>query len=75
MHDGAGFTGSEVPNYMLSADSGEMQIRFSTDASKNGKGFSAVFSADCPPLQPGQGNLLKILFETDKYIFPFLTYL
>ena len=40
---------------MLSADSGEMQIRFKTDASKNARGFSAVFSADCPPLEAGEG--------------------
>ena len=41
---------------VLSADSGEMHVRFATDALESATGFSAVFSADCPALQPGEGN-------------------
>ena len=55
LYQGPDFTEADPTNFMLSADSGEMQIRFKTDASKNARGFSAVFSADCPPLQAGEG--------------------
>ena len=55
LYAGPDFTEADPTNFMLSADSGEMQIRFSTDSSKSARGFSAVFSADCPPLEPGQG--------------------
>ena len=42
---------------VLSADSGEMQIRFISDALEASTGFSAVFSADCPNLEPGEGKI------------------
>ena len=56
LHEGEGYTGSEAPDYMLTAENGEMQIRFITDGSKNAGGFSVVFSADCPNLQSGEGT-------------------
>ena len=56
LYQGPDFTEANPTNFILSADSGEMQIRFKTDASKNARGFSAVFSADCPPLVAGEGK-------------------
>jgi hypothetical protein len=56
LHPENGFTGSQRPDLVLSAEQGEMIIRFRTDSLLNAKGFSAVFSADCPPLVPGEGN-------------------
>lgn len=56
LHPETGFTGSQRPDLVLSAEEGEMVIRFRTDSTQNGKGFSAVFSADCPPLTPGEGS-------------------
>ena len=56
LHPEDGFTGGEVPSMVLSADSGEMHVRFATDALESAAGFSAIFSADCPALQPGEGK-------------------
>ena len=59
LHPDQGFTGSEVPQEILSADSGEMQIRFISDSLESSRGFSAIFSADCPTLNPGKGGFLE----------------
>ena len=32
-----------------------MQIRFVSGATESARGFSAVFSADCPELKTGEG--------------------
>ena len=63
LHPSEGFTGTDVPQQMISAESGEMQIRFISDSLESSRGFSAVFSADCPDLVPGKGkmNYQKIL--------------
>ena len=55
LHPGPGFTGVETPALMLSASSGEMVVRLRSDATDNGAGFRAIFSADCPQLIPGEG--------------------
>ena len=60
LHPDNGFTGSTRPELVLSAEEGEMVIKFRTDSLQNAKGFSAVFSADCPPLVPGEGNCIDI---------------
>jgi len=44
-----------LPGFILSADSGEMVVRFRSDSLNNAAGFTAVYSADCPVLQPGEG--------------------
>ena len=62
LHTDSGFTGSQAPDYMLSAENGEMQIRFITDSTKNAGGFSVVFSADCPVLSLGEGKLLSNIY-------------
>ena len=59
LHPDQGFTGSEVPQEILSADSGEMQIRFISDSLESSRGFSAIFSADCPTLNPGKGGFTE----------------
>ena len=53
---------------MLSAESGQMQIRFITDAVQNAGGFSAVFSSDCPPLDTGEGMNCQYIVCTFLYI-------
>nr|CAD7258136.1 unnamed protein product [Timema shepardi] len=45
LHPGSGFTGAAVPKLTLTASSGEMLVRFVTDALHNGKGWKATFSA------------------------------
>ncbi|XP_073822904.1 sushi, von Willebrand factor type A, EGF and pentraxin domain-containing protein uif isoform X2 [Musca autumnalis] len=57
LHSGDGFTGTAVPKLTLTASSGEMLIKFTSDALHNAAGWSATFSADCPELQPGIGAL------------------
>jgi hypothetical protein len=57
LHPGNGFTGNQRPEDVLTADQGEMIIRFKTDALESSGGFSAVFSADCPQLVPGEGAI------------------
>lgn len=57
LHSGDGFTGSSAPKLTLTASSGQMLIKFVTDALHNDIGWSATFSADCPDLRPGQGAL------------------
>ena len=54
LHPDEGFTGTEVPEEIVSAN-GEMQIRFVSGATESARGFSAVFSADCPELKTGEG--------------------
>ena len=43
-----------MPEEIVSAN-GEMQIRFVSGATESARGFSAVFSADCPELKTGEG--------------------
>ena len=57
LHSGDGFTGSAPPKLTLTASSGEMLIKFVTDALHNDIGWTATFSADCPDLKPGEGAL------------------
>ncbi|XP_050541159.1 sushi, von Willebrand factor type A, EGF and pentraxin domain-containing protein 1 [Daktulosphaira vitifoliae] len=57
LHSNDGFTGNSPPKITLTAASGEMLVRFMTDALHNQKGWQATFSADCPPLKPGEGAL------------------
>lgn len=57
LHSGNGFTGMAAPKITLTASSGEMLIKFVTDALHNSVGWSATFSADCPELKPGTGAL------------------
>ncbi|TMW39648.1 hypothetical protein DOY81_015274, partial [Sarcophaga bullata] len=57
LHSGNGFTGTTAPKLTLTASSGEMLIKFTSDALHNAAGWSATFSADCPELQPGIGAL------------------
>ncbi|XP_073992974.1 sushi, von Willebrand factor type A, EGF and pentraxin domain-containing protein uif isoform X1 [Rhodnius prolixus] len=57
LHPGNGFTGNQVPRITLTASSGDMLVRFTTDALHNSKGWHATFSADCPVLRPGEGAL------------------
>ena len=64
LHPSGGFTGSETPDYFLTADSGEMVLRFVTDAVKNNGRFLAQFSADCPQLEPGKDAISSSLFDT-----------
>lgn len=57
LHAGDGFNGAAAPKLTLTASSGQMLIKFVTDALHNEAGWSATFSADCPDLRPGQGAL------------------
>ncbi|KAG8295757.1 calcium ion binding [Homalodisca vitripennis] len=57
LHPGNGFSGSAVPKITLTASSGTMLVRFTTDALHNSKGWHAEYSADCPVLRPGEGAL------------------
>ncbi|XP_055635764.1 uncharacterized protein LOC129775276 isoform X1 [Toxorhynchites rutilus septentrionalis] len=57
LHPGDGFTGNIVPKITLTASSGNILIKFTTDALHNEKGWLAEFSADCPELKPGFGAL------------------
>jgi hypothetical protein len=45
LHPNNGFTSSTSPRITLTASSGEMLIRFITDALHNGRGWKATFSA------------------------------
>lgn len=57
LHSGNGFTGAQIPKLTLTASSGEILVKFNSDALHSSKGFSATFSADCPDLKPGAGAL------------------
>lgn len=57
LHSGNGFTGAQIPRLTLTASSGEMLVKFSSDALHTGKGWTATFSADCPDLKSGAGAL------------------
>ena len=46
-------TGRSLPAEMVSASSGDLLLRFKTDPLRNGRGWSAIFSADCPRLPVG----------------------
>lgn len=45
LHSGNGFTQSSKPKITLTASSGEMLVRFATDALHSNKGWTATFSA------------------------------
>lgn len=45
LHSSDGFTASSKPKITLTASSGEMLVRFTSDALHNNKGWSATFSA------------------------------
>ncbi|EZA50646.1 Sushi, von Willebrand factor type A, EGF and pentraxin domain-containing protein [Ooceraea biroi] len=57
LHPEGGFTSNTRPKITLTAESGEMLVRFASDALHSSSGWQAEFSADCPPLQPGDGAL------------------
>ncbi|KAK9881868.1 hypothetical protein WA026_018067 [Henosepilachna vigintioctopunctata] len=57
LHPGDGFSAGSNPKITLTASSGEMLLRFVTDALHDSIGWEATFSADCPPLKPGAGAL------------------
>ncbi|XP_012280254.1 sushi, von Willebrand factor type A, EGF and pentraxin domain-containing protein 1 [Orussus abietinus] len=57
LHAKNGFTSNVRPKITLTAESGEMLIRFLSDALHSSTGWQATFSADCPPLKPGEGAL------------------
>ena len=61
LHPADGFTGSETPDYVLTAETGEMNVKFTSDAVKNQGGFAATFSADCPDLTLGRGVISSSL--------------
>jgi hypothetical protein len=45
LHPNNGFTSNSAPRITLTASSGEMLIRFVTDALHNNRGWKATFSA------------------------------
>jgi hypothetical protein len=67
LHSSNGFTGPAIPKLTLTASSGEMLIKFVSDALHSTKGWSATFSADCPELRSGARALASnrdTAFET-----------
>jgi len=64
LHPNEGFTDETTPELTLSAESGELNVKFITDSNKNGFGFSAVFSADCPVLNTGKGAVSSSIDTT-----------
>jgi len=67
LHPGNGFSGRVLPKLTLTAESGEMILKFTTDSLHARTGWRAVFSSDCPPLTSGKGALASsrdIAFET-----------
>ena len=64
LHPNEGFTDEHTPELTLSAESGELHVKFITDSNKNNAGFSAVFSADCPDLKPGKGAVASSIDTT-----------
>ncbi|KAF7987305.1 hypothetical protein HCN44_003067 [Aphidius gifuensis] len=57
LHSGDGFTSNTKPKITLTAESGEMLVRFVSDALKSSAGWQAEFSSDCPVLTAGDGAL------------------
>lgn len=58
LHPTPGFNNDAKPtNLVLTASSGKLAINFNSNALNNGKGWSAIFSADCPPLKIGRGAI------------------
>lgn len=45
LHPGQGFSGASPPAMTLTADSGTMLLRFSSDPLRSAKGWAAKFSA------------------------------
>ncbi|KAK7873875.1 hypothetical protein R5R35_005737 [Gryllus longicercus] len=67
LHSGKGYNSNTAPRITLTAASGEMLVRFTTDALHNSAGWKATFSADCPKLVPGigaKGSTLDTMFGT-----------
>ena len=65
LHPGDGFTGELTPELTLSADNGELIIKFiSTPTSEGNAGFSAIYSADCPQLDAGKGAIASSVETT-----------
>ena len=56
LHPGQGFSGANPPTITLTADSGSVIVRFSSDPLRNSRGWKATFSA---------GNALQNI----KYLF------
>ena len=71
LHPNDGFTGETTPELTLSAERGELFVKFITDSNKNSAGFSAVFSADCPDLKPGKGAVASNVDTTFGAIVTF----
>ncbi|XP_032681239.1 sushi, von Willebrand factor type A, EGF and pentraxin domain-containing protein 1 isoform X1 [Odontomachus brunneus] len=57
LHPVNGFTWNAQPKITLTAESGEMLVRFVSDALHSSAGWQAEFSADCPKLKSGEGAL------------------
>lgn len=57
LHANNGFTGNAPPKFTLTASTGQMLIKFITDALHNQVGWTATFSADCIDLKPGAGAM------------------
>ena len=64
LHPGAGFTDEITPALTLTANTGRMLIKFISDGSEESNGFSALYSADCPALEPGLGAIGSSLETT-----------
>lgn len=67
LHSGNGFTATSIPKITLTASSGQMLIRFVTDALHNRKGWTVTYSAG---MRMNRFNLL-FLFEINIF-FVFL---
>lgn len=61
LHPGSGFSGSALPKITLTASSGTMLVRFTTDALHNSKGWQAQYSA-------GNWSLSVLHFHYKLYI-------
>ena len=57
LHPGSGFTDEITPELTLTANNGRMLVKFVTDSAEESAGFSALYSADCPPLEAGAGAI------------------
>lgn len=57
LHPKAGFSGDLKPtaSSVLTASSGRMTLNFRSNPTNSGKGWYAMFSADCPQLKIGRG--------------------
>ncbi|UYV83192.1 clec-78 [Cordylochernes scorpioides] len=53
LHPGSGFSGGARPAITLTAGTGRMTVVFESSPLNSARGWSAGFSADCPPLHVG----------------------